>query len=127
MARREFGRTRPQRSWLSAGLVIGASVHDSIVTAIAALIITCPCALALAHANATFLGELLRPVRDAIALSRQGRTLMRQNLWLAVIYNAIAVPVAILGFVTPLIAAAEMCGSSVLVTLNALPVRGGAR
>jgi P-type Cu2+ transporter len=57
---------------------------------------------------------------SAIAVSRKARALMRENLWLAVIYNALAVPIAIAGVVTPLIAAATVSGSSVLVMLNAL-------
>jgi Cu2+-exporting ATPase len=48
---------------------------------------------------------------------------MQENLALAVIYNVIAVPIAISGHISPLLAALAMSGSSVLVTLNALRAR----
>ncbi len=84
--------------------------------------------IAQAQADAVFLGERLGPVLDAILIAARARRLMWQNLWLAVIYNTIAVPIAILGYVTPLIAALAMSGSSILVTLNALRARrGGSR
>jgi Cu2+-exporting ATPase len=70
-----------------------------------------------------FLGEQLVPIQAAIAISRKAMHLMRQNLWFALVYNALAVPIAIAGLVTPLIAAAAMSGSSLLVTLNALRAR----
>ncbi len=58
-----------------------------------------------------------------MVISRRARALMKQNLALAAIYNMFAVPLAIAGLVTPLIAAVAMSGSSLLVTLNAMRAR----
>jgi Cu2+-exporting ATPase len=70
-----------------------------------------------------FLGKPLAPVLAAVDFSRKALHVMRQNLWLAIVYNLFAVPLAICGLVTPLIAAAAMSGSSILVMLNALRAR----
>jgi Cu2+-exporting ATPase len=93
-----------------------ASAHVSLSPASAADVTQ-------AVADAVFLGDRLSPVYAALVLSRRARQLMRENLWLAVAYNALAVPLAVAGLVTPLIAAIAMSGSSLLVTLNALRAR----
>jgi hypothetical protein len=52
-----------------------------------------------------FLGLQLAPMLDAVTTARKARSLMRQNLILAVIYNMFATRIAVIALVTPLIAA----------------------
>lgn len=77
-------------------------------------------------ADFVLLRDSLDAVPQAIAVSRAARALVWQNFVLAVVYNVVAIPFAILGHVTPLLAAIAMSLSSVTVIANALRLDGGA-
>ena len=75
-------------------------------------------------ADCIFMGDRLMPVVETIRMARRTQAIVRQNFILAIVYNAVAVPLAFLGLVTPLVAAIAMSGSSLLVVGNALRLKG---
>ncbi len=74
-------------------------------------------------AGVIFQGERLAPVIETIAVAQAARRMCLQNFSIALAYNALFVPLAMAGLVTPLLAALAMSLSSVAVTGNALRLR----
>jgi Cu2+-exporting ATPase len=106
-------------------MMVGDGLNDTAALTAAHVSMSPASALDAARvaSDIVLLGKDMRPVGAALALSGRARQRIRENFAIAVAYNLIAVPIALLGFATPLIAALAMSASSLTVSLNALRLR----
>jgi len=80
--------------------------------------------IAIESADLTLVRGELSAIVSAVKLSRYTFSTIKQNLFWAFIYNTVAIPVAALGYLNPIIAAGAMTISSICVVLNSLRLRG---
>ncbi|MGR8948573.1 MAG: heavy metal translocating P-type ATPase [Gammaproteobacteria bacterium] len=106
-------------------VVIGDGINDAPMLAQGTISIAVRNATDLAKRNADLilLRDDLTSISQCMHISRRTLTIIRQNIIWAVMYNACALPLAILGLVQPWIAALGMSLSSLIVVVNATRVR----
>ena len=103
-------------------LMVGDGINDAVALSLAHVSASPGSGTDLAQAASDIVlrAEALTALPLAVRVARRAQTLARQNIAFSLIYNVIAVPMAVLGLVTPLIAALVMASSSIVVILNAL-------
>jgi len=106
-------------------LMVGDGLNDTAALAAAHVSISPATALDAARvaSDIVLLGNDLSPIGAACETAKSATRRIRENFRIATVYNIIAVPLAVAGLATPLIAALAMSLSSITVSLNALRLR----
>ena len=106
-------------------LMVGDGLNDTAALAAAHVSVSPASALDAARvaSDIVLLGGDLSPIASACVTATKATKRIRENFRIATVYNIIAVPLAVAGMATPLIAALAMSSSSITVSLNALRLR----
>lgn len=107
-------------------LMVGDGLNDAAALAAAHASASPGAAVEASQAAADIVlqGSSLSGLVEAIDVAKHAQSRARENLAFSALYNVVAAPLAAAGFLTPLIAAAAMSSSSLVVTLNALRMQG---
>jgi len=106
-------------------LMVGDGLNDTAALASAHVSISPASALDAARtaSDMVLMGRDLSPIADAMDTAVKARARIRENFIIATVYNVLAVPFAMAGLCSPLIAALAMSTSSITVSLNALRLK----
>ncbi len=106
-------------------LMVGDGLNDTAALAGAHVSVSPASALDAARtaSDIVLLGQDLAPVAEAVRVAVKARRRIKENFSISLLYNVVAVPIALAGLATPLAAALAMSMSSITVSLNSLRLK----
>lgn len=106
-------------------VMVGDGINDILALATADIAISMGSGsdIAVEVGDVVLLDDSLKSLSDAFKISRTTFGLIKQNLFISLLYNALTIPLAMAGYVIPLFAAISMSLSSLLVVGNSMRIR----